>query len=149
MKKLITRALLLIALLPASACALQPEVQALVDAARAEVKMVPMARLVEAREGEGVLVVDIREPNELELDGRVEGAINIPRGMLEFNIWPFVERQGGGHDKSRPIYIYCKSGSRSALGAQTLQRLGFENVHAVDMRFQDWLEAELPTEGGF
>ncbi len=142
-------ALLFSGLMPLSACALQPELQALVDEAKAEVDMVPMQRLAEVREQEGVLVIDIREPTELELSGRVEGAVNIPRGMIEFNIWPYVEREGGGHDKSRPIYIYCQSGSRSVLAAQSLQRLGFEQVHAVKMRFEEWVDAGLPVEDDF
>jgi len=90
-----------------------------------------------------VAIIDVREKNEFAA-GHVPGAINLPRGVIEFNIWPYV----GYPDKTdlnKRFYLYCKTGSRVALAAKSLQELGFTNLVVVDMQFQDWLDAGYPV----
>ena len=85
------------------------------------------------------LIIDVREPNEY-YDGHIPGAINIPRGLLEFKIW----KQLGYPDKvnkQKTLYLYCKLSGRSALAAQSLTKLGFSNAIAVDMKTADWRAA--------
>jgi rhodanese-related sulfurtransferase len=90
------------------------------------------------------IVIDVREANEYQ-NGFVTGALNIPRGLLEFKIW----KQLGYPvqlDKSRKIYLYCKQGQRSLLSAVSLMQLGFSHVIAVDMKISEWEEAGYPFE---
>ena len=88
------------------------------------------------------LVVDVREPDEFNA-GHIPGAINIPRGVIEFRIWSWLgypERTGTDTE----LYLYCGWGSRSALAASALQQLGLSRVVAVDMQLADWQAAGLP-----
>jgi rhodanese-related sulfurtransferase len=88
------------------------------------------------------LIIDVREPAEYTA-GHVPGALNIPRGQIEFRIWPHV----GFPDKldlNAKITLYCGSGARAALAARSLRDLKFTNVTAADMRFEDWTRAGYP-----
>jgi rhodanese-related sulfurtransferase len=88
------------------------------------------------------LIIDVREPDEFST-GHIPGAINIPRGVIEFRIWShlgYPERTGTDIE----LYLYCGWGSRAALAASTLQQLGLSRVIAVDMQLEDWRTAGLP-----
>jgi rhodanese-related sulfurtransferase len=90
----------------------------------------------------GALVVDVREPNEYTA-GHVPGAINVPRGLIEFQIWKHV----GFPDKTdtaKQMYLYCATGGRCSFAAKSLQDLGFTNVVAVTMVLADWAKAGHP-----
>jgi len=87
-------------------------------------------------------IIDVREPDEYA-SGHVPGAINIPRGVIEFRIWPLVGYPDNTNTGLR-IYTYCKTGSRCALAARSLQDLGFTDVTAVDMKLADWGDAGHP-----
>ena len=67
------------------------------------------------------LVVDVRDPAEVAASGKVKGAINIPRGMLEFRADPDTAYFDKSFSKDRPVIVYCASGGRSALSGQTLK----------------------------
>jgi rhodanese-related sulfurtransferase len=85
------------------------------------------------------LIIDIRESNELE-EGHVAGAINIPRGLLEFLIWSKIGYPQNT-DMNKKIYLYCRSGRRAILAAKSLTDLKLKNVIAVDMDFEEWKKA--------
>jgi rhodanese-related sulfurtransferase len=74
--------------------------------------------------------------------GHIAGAINIPRGLLEFEIWKHVGYPGT-IDTTKKIYVYCRDGRRAILCAKTLQDLGFSNVAAIVMELNEW-----PLAGG-
>lgn len=84
----------------------------------------------------GALLLDVREDDEFKA-GHVPGAVNIPRGFLEFRIW---RRLGypGTVDLGRKIYVQCATGGRATLAAKQLKDVGFTNVTAVVMRWEDW-----------
>jgi rhodanese-related sulfurtransferase len=86
----------------------------------------------------------VRESNEYS-EGHVNGAINIPRGVVEFKIWKVVGYPEHT-DTAKTIYLYCKTGGRAALATQSLQELGFTNLTAVKMQMADWEKAGYPTE---
>ena len=90
------------------------------------------------------LIIDVREPAEFA-GGHVPGAINIPRGLIEFRIWSHV-----GYpdklDKNQKIVVYCGTGARAALAAKSLQDLHFSNVAAVDMKIEDWQKSGYPLD---
>ena len=92
------------------------------------------------------IIIDIRE-SDVYLAGRVPGAMNIPRGVIEFRIWRYIGYPNST-DTSKRIFVYCKGGNRSALATYTLKKLGFSNVVAVDMKFKDWESAGYPLDFG-
>ncbi len=87
-------------------------------------------------------ILDVREPAEITA-GRLPGAINIPRGLLEFQIGnhpAFADTQ------DTDILVYCLSGGRSALAAETLKKLGYSRVVSLAGGYKTWTELGLPTE---
>lgn len=81
-----------------------------------------------------LLLIDVREPAEFG-KAAAPSAINIPRGLLEFQIG---ERCADGE---RPILLHCKSGGRAVLAARTLAEMGYSNVEAVMADIEDLLAA--------
>lgn len=82
------------------------------------------------------MVVDVRETEEYAA-GHIPGALHIPRGVLEFEIWQHIgypERP----DMTAKIYLYCQEGRRAVLCAKALQDMGFSNVTAVEMPLEQW-----------
>ncbi len=91
----------------------------------------------------GALLLDIREADEFAA-GHVPGAVNIPRGLLEFRIW----KQLGYPDKldtGRKIYVQCLTGGRATLATRDLKTIGFTNVVAVIMNWPDWEKKGNPV----
>jgi rhodanese-related sulfurtransferase len=87
------------------------------------------------------LLLDVREPAEFDA-GRLPGAINIPRGVLEFRIGDHPQMSHRDSD----ILIYCKTSGRAALAALNLQRMGYINVRSIQGGFDAWAQANLPVE---
>jgi rhodanese-related sulfurtransferase len=108
--------------------------------ARARVKEVTPADLKRMRErGEEVAVVDVREDREWNL-GHVQGAMHMSRGTLEGKIERSVPRD-------RPVVLYCASGNRSLLAAESLQQMGYVNVSSMSGGFRGWVDAGGDVEG--
>ena len=84
------------------------------------------------------LVVDIREPDERNQSGSIRGALHAPRGMLEFYADPSSPYHLQEFDPDRRTILYCASGGRSALAAETLKLLGFANVAHLDGGMKAW-----------
>jgi rhodanese-related sulfurtransferase len=87
----------------------------------------------------GWVFLDCREPKEFKM-GHVPGAINIPRGVLEFKIDKKVP------DKKANIVVYCKVGGRGCLSACTLCRMGYKNVKNMGGGWMAWEKAGYPVE---
>jgi rhodanese-related sulfurtransferase len=98
-----------------------------------------------------VLVVDVRDAPEVEKSGKVAGAVNVSRGMLEFRADPDSPYHDKNFAKDKTVILYCASGGRSALSGKTLKDLGYAKVYNVGA-FKDWAESggavEKPTEPG-
>ena len=105
----------------------------LVNAAKAEIREINVVEAKDLLDSEAIFV-DVREPPEWK-DGTVPGSLCIPRGVLEWR----AESEAPLKDRSVPVVVYCKSGGRSALAAQTLQQLGFTNVSALAGGFEAWV----------
>ncbi|HEX6550272.1 MAG TPA: rhodanese-like domain-containing protein [Gammaproteobacteria bacterium] len=88
-----------------------------------------------------VTIIDVREPEEF-LAGHLPGAINIPRGLLEFRVdnHPIV------CERNCTIVLQCQSGGRSALATVAMQELGYKNVTNLAGGFAAWSAAGLPVE---
>jgi rhodanese-related sulfurtransferase len=87
-----------------------------------------------------VLIVDVREPPEIEASGKVAGAASVPRGMLEFRADPASPYHDPRFDRSKTVILYCASGARSALGGKLLKDMGYGKVFNLG-GFQDWAAA--------
>lgn len=87
------------------------------------------------------VILDVREPAEYQA-GAISGAINVPRGLLEFQIG----RVARIADRATPLLIYCGSGARSLLAAATLQQLGHTDVRSLAGGFEAWKAAGAPVE---
>ena len=116
--------------------------QEILDQARSEVSEV-MPRDVEDLEQSfpGLLLIDVREPGEFR-QFHIHGSINVPRGVLEQATEPGYDETetllaGGRH---RAILVVCRSGNRSLLAAQTLQKLGFCRVYSLQTGIKQGLE---------
>ncbi len=101
----------------------------------------------ELEQGDAVLV-DVREPSERAQSGYIAGAVEAPRGMLEFWADPTNPYHREEFDPGRRIILHCASGGRSALAAAALQDLGYDNVAHMDGGFKAWKEAGRPVEQG-
>ncbi len=101
----------------------------------------------------GFALIDVREPAEFAT-GHLPGAINIPRGMLEFEIaaHPAVANvtDPALADRQRCLVVYCLGGGRAALAAVALQELGFSDVQSIQGGLRACVEAglTLSTHGG-
>ena len=118
-------------------------IQQLLAEARARIREINADEL-KALQARGVPVVDVREPAEYAA-GRVPGASSIPRGVLEFEVdgHPAVNcaRDPALAHRDQPIILYCRSGGRSALAAEALQRLGFAEPLSLAGGYLAWTEA--------
>lgn len=96
----------------------------------------------------GQVLIDVREPAEYAT-GHIAGAVNIPRGVLEFEVdaHPAVANVSDPalSRKERPLYLYCRTGGRAALAALSLQRLGFVDVRSIAGGIVAWTGAGLPA----
>ena len=93
----------------------------------------------------GAVLIDLREPAELRLEGMIEGAVQAPRGMLEFWADPASPYHRPEFDPGRRTVLYCASGGRSALAVRTLARLGYADIGHLDGGFKAWKQAGHPT----
>lgn len=94
----------------------------------------------------GALLVDIREKEEAERDGRIPRAVFAPRGMLEFWADPTSPYHREEFDPERRVVLYCASGGRSALASDTLQRMGYADVAHLDGGLKAWKEQGRQVE---
>ena len=100
-----------------------------------------------ASQANGCVLIDVREPAEFDT-GHIAGAVNIPRGVLEFQVdaHPAVSNVSDPalSHKDQPLVVYCRTGGRSALAALNLQRMGFSDVRSIAGGITDWAAAGLP-----
>ncbi len=85
-----------------------------------------------------VLVVDVRDDNEVAVTGKIEGAVHVSRGMLEFRADETSPFYNPLFSRDKTIVLYCQSGGRGALSAKTLLDLGFGEVRSLG--FKEWVE---------
>ncbi|MBP8160656.1 MAG: rhodanese-like domain-containing protein [Ottowia sp.] len=121
--------------------------RALVDEAMAQVTTHSVDQVRQRLDDPALQLVDIRDARELEREGTLPGAINAPRGMLEF--WvdpdsPYYKPVFG--DAGKQYVLFCGAGWRSALAAKALQDMGMTNVAHIDGGFTEWAKQGAPVE---
>ena len=109
----------------------------LIAEALKEIETLDSTKVKELHDKKESTLIDIRDIRELWNTGKVEGALHIPRGMLEF--WldkesPYYRKEKFQDNKK--IILFCAAGSRSALATKTLKEMGFNNVAHIDGGFQ-------------
>jgi phage shock protein E len=86
----------------------------------------------------GTVIVDVREKDEWD-EGHIPDAINLSRGTIELDIEEKVP------DLNTTIICHCGGGGRSALVAESLQKMGYKNVRSLEGGFKAWKASGLPT----
>lgn len=86
------------------------------------------------------LVIDVRDAHEVEKSGKIAGAVNVSRGMLEFRADPESPYHDKAFAKDKTVIVYCASGGRSALSGKALKDLGYGEVFNAGA-FKDWAES--------
>lgn len=96
-----------------------------------------------------VMVVDIREAEEF-IQGHIENAINVPRGILETSCdWGYSDTIPAlVKARNKPVVLVCRSGNRTALAALTLQWMGYQQVYSLKTGVRGWNDFELPLFDG-
>lgn len=143
--KNIKAAFMLVGLLVGSSLmAAHAESEKLIESAKQEVgEMTPKELKQMIDEQKKVIVLDVREENQ-----RAEGEIYAPstlaitRGNLEFDVLNKVK------DKNAVIVTYCRGGSRGALAAQTLKKLGYLNATSLKGGLKGWAQEGYGVETG-
>jgi rhodanese-related sulfurtransferase len=97
-------------------------------------------------DNDNVVFVDLRDIRELDREGRVPGAFHCPRGMLEFWIDPVSKYHKPVFAQDKRFVFFCAAGQRSALAAQTAQRMGLAPVAHIGGGFGAWKAAGGPVE---
>lgn len=114
-------------------------VKQMMEAANAAVPRITPAQAKEMIAKGNVLVVDLRDAPEVANTGKVAGAVNVSRGMLEFRADPESPYHDKAFDKAKTVIVYCASGGRSALGGKVLKDFGYGNVFNLGA-FKDWAD---------
>lgn len=113
-----------------------PEFHALVKEAKKEIQEITSADLKGMQQqNEDFLLIDVREKSDAE-KGMIPNAVHVSRGMLEHDIDKVTT------DKDRKIVLYCGGGSRSALAAASLKKMGFRNVISLAGGYRGWKEGK-------
>ena len=114
--------------------------QKLVAAAKRNITEISVADAKKQAEAGAAILIDVREEEDWK-EGHAHGAKHLSRGVIEMEIEDMVS------DPTKPIICYCGGGSRSALVAESLQKMGYENVRSLAGGFKAWKEAGLPSAG--
>jgi rhodanese-related sulfurtransferase len=112
--------------------------QKLVAQAKPHITEISPADARKQAEGGDAILIDVREESDWR-QGHARGARHLSRGVIELEIEEQIP------DVKKPIICYCGGGSRSALVAESLQKMGYENVRSVAGGLRAWQEAGLPT----
>ncbi len=111
-------------------------VKELISEALKEIETISPAEALKKCKEKECNLIDIRDANELEREGKIENAHHISRGLLEFSIHPdspYVKKEN--IDINKEIVLFCAAGGRSALAAKKLKEMGFKKVSHIDGGF--------------
>ncbi len=121
-------------------------IKALLDEANAEIETLSAKEAIEIANNGDVVIVDIRDPREIEREGKIPGAFSCTRGMLEFWIDPQSPYAKPIFQEDKKFVFHCAGGLRSALAAKTAQDMGLKPVAHIAGGYAAWRDAGGPTE---
>jgi rhodanese-related sulfurtransferase len=119
-------------------------VKQMLEAANAAVPKITSEQAADMIKNGNTLVVDVRDAPEVAASGKIAGAVNVSRGMLEFRADPDSPYHDKNFDKGKTVILYCASGGRSALAGKLLKDMGYDKVYNVG-GFKDWTGAVEKT----
>lgn len=122
-------------------------VSEMVAEAKAQIETLSCAEVERLAAAGEALVVDIRDPRELEREGKMPGALKAPRGMLEFWFDPASPYHKEAFATEKKIILFCAGAWRSALAAKALQDMGGENIAEMEGGFKLWKAEGRAVEG--
>jgi rhodanese-related sulfurtransferase len=120
--------------------------RALIAAANARIETMSAQEAVTLHGRDDVVLVDIRDPRELEREGRVPGAFHCTRGMLEFWIDPQSPYAKPVFQEDKKFVFHCAGGMRSALAAKTAKDMGLKPVAHIAGGYAAWRDAGGPVQ---
>jgi rhodanese-related sulfurtransferase len=112
----------------------------MMDAANAAVPRITPAQARDMIAQGNTLIVDVRDALEVEKSGKIAGAVNVSRGLLEFRADPDSPSHDKSFAKDKNVIVYCGSGGRAALSGKVLKDMGYERVYNLG-GFKDWAES--------
>ena len=118
----------------------------LVRRAEAEIETLSAEAVIKLREDPDVQIVDLRDLRELQREGKIPGAMHVPRGMLEFWIDPESPYYKPIFESGKQFIFHCSKGWRSALSTQTAQMMGLPKVAHIGGGMEAWVAAGGPIE---
>ena len=118
----------------------------LIDRALAEIETLDLDAAEALLEDNDAVFVDLRDPRELEREGKVPNAFHAPRGMLEFWVDPSSPYHKDVFASGKKLVFYCQSGWRSALATKAVQDRGLERVCHIGDGYRGWKDSGAPTE---
>ena len=124
-------------------------IKAMIDEANAQIETLSAADVIALHQSgaaSDIVIVDIRDPREIEREGRIPGAFSCTRGMLEFWIDPDSPYAKPVFQGDKKFIFHCAGGLRSALAAKTAQDMGLKPVAHIAGGFGAWREAGGPVE---
>jgi rhodanese-related sulfurtransferase len=121
-------------------------IKAMLDEAKASIEELSAGDAVKLAGRDDVVLVDLRDPRELERDGKVPGAFHCTRGMLEFWIDPDSPYHKPVFGEDKKFVFFCAGGMRSALAAKTAQDMGLKPVAHILGGFKGWKDAGGPVD---
>jgi rhodanese-related sulfurtransferase len=122
--------------------------KALLAEAEERIETLGIAEAIALHGQDDVVFVDLRDPRELEREGRMPGAFHCPRGMLEFWIDPESPYAKPVFQEDKRFVFFCAGGWRSALAAATAAGMGLKPVAHIEGGFGAWKKAEGPVDQG-
>jgi rhodanese-related sulfurtransferase len=122
-------------------------VRQMVAEARERIQSLSVEEVAYEIEGGDALLVDLREDDERFLEGTIPSSLHVPRGMIELSADPTSPLYRREFDPKRRVIVYCSSGSRAALTADTLQGMDHEDVAHLEGGMMAWKQDKQPVEG--
>jgi len=120
--------------------------KAMLEEAASRIETLPVNEAIDLYGDPQVVMVDLRDPRELEREGRIPGAFHCPRGMLEFWIDPESPYHKPIFAEDKRFVFFCAAGWRSALSAATAHDMGLQPVAPMEGGFTAWKEAGGPVD---
>ena len=108
------------------------------DAKKKITEISPTDAAAKAKSSSDAVIVDVREKDEFD-ESHIPDAVHMSRGMVE------LEVEDKFPDRNTTVICHCGGGGRSALAAESLQKMGYKNVRSMAGGFKAWKAAGLPT----
>jgi len=121
-------------------------VKTMVATAKSQIKEYAAEDAIARAKDPNVVLVDLRDPRELDREGRIPGAFHCPRGMLEFWVDPDSPYFKPVFGEDKEFVLFCAGGLRSALATKTVQDMGLKPVAHIIGGFGAWRNAGGPVE---